>query len=424
MQQNIKTLFVLLVVLMGHFQLSFSMEKRLFVNTQSEVYLTRTIDIESLTHGLVTDTMFYSLPQRDKEDIPEIRLLISDSVVYAIEKCRLNVWKWNGQKWINQYKNNNRGLCISDFYLYQNELIGFTSDGFWFSQSAIYVFVESTGGWELRNIKNEVPPFVSSANFSLGTDTIISFVSAIRKNGEVTKSSNAQNFGLDLKTNTWFRTKGEYDLKYFNQFYTGFSFDMEYTFHAFNSDYHLIFDKKSKKIHYLPLEDHFKNVHFYYNDCSHGTVMYKDKVMEWSDEVPSDASYAGLLTFEKLSENEQIENSSGSEVFWVIVSILLLVLGLFLGYKARYILRMFSSSKKPSTLLRDLMENSGQNFTSDEIDSLLRIDDDLNPDSRRVKRSRAIAEINSEYMQLEQKELVLRKKDAKDKRYVIYYIEK
>jgi len=61
---------------------------------------------------------------------------------------------------------------------------------------------------------------------------------------------------------------------------------------------------------------------------------------------------------------------------------------------------------------------------SDELDDLFQIKYDLNYDSRRVRRSRIIRDLNMEYQKLEGKDIIMRQKDPKDKRYVIFRIEK
>jgi hypothetical protein len=399
------------------------MEKRLYINTQSTAFQGKSIDIEKITDGVITKEMFYSLPVRDQLDAPDISILISDSVIYAIEKCRFNVWKWEHEKWVNKYKNNNKGLCIMEFYLHNNELLGFTSDGFWFSQSAIYAFNELIGGWELRNIENEVPPFLSCASFKLGNDTIISFISAIRKNGEVTQLSNSENYGLDLKTNTWFRTSGDYELKYLETFFTGLSFDMENTFHAFASDFHVILDKKTKQIYYEKLMSKFAGILFYYNDCKSGVAYSKSEIQKFKDEIPANSAYVGEISFSRIKEKNV--SSKKENYNWLIFFLVLMVLfGFLLGRKGKIIRSKLIPGFQPSALMVRVMKYSGQSFSSDEIDEIIKIDDDPNHDSRRVKRSRIILGLNTEYKKLLNKELITRKKDPKDKRYTQFHIQK
>jgi hypothetical protein len=414
---------VIFVVL--SFSLYSSVTKRLFINTQSTAFCERKINIEEITNGTVTEEMFYSLPKRAQDDSPQIKLLISDSQVYALEHCRLNVWKWEKGSWINKYKFTNKGLCISNYYLKNGQLIGFTSDGFWFSQSAIYIFSENIGGWELLNVENEVPSFLSSANFRLGKDTIVSFVSGVRKNGEVSFMENNDNYAFSLKTNKWFKTSTEYNLNLFKQFFTGTSFDMKNTFHALNANYYLILDKNTKQLYYNNIPVKFEGVYFYYNDCSETVVFLNSDEVLLKDKVKEGAELVGRLKFKSINTQEGSNFLYDFSFFWLMpLMLLVLFSGILLGLLLKRVKRKKKhKSENDSTLLAKVIGQSGNSLTSDELDELLEIDEEVNVDSRRVKRSRIVQEINLEYMKMEGKELILRTKDPKDKRYILYIIE-
>ena len=416
--------FLVIILFVFSINLGFSsMEKRLRINTQSTAFQEKSIDIEKITDGVITKEMFYSLPVRDQFDAPDISILISDSVVYAIEKCRFNVWKWEHEKWVNKYKNNNKGLCIMGFYLHNNELLGFTSNGFWFSQSAIYVFNELIGGWELRNIENEVPPFFSNTSFKLGNDTIISFISAIQKNGEHNQLSNSESYGLDLKTNSWFRTSSDYKFKHLNTFLPEFSFDMENTVHALDGHFHIIIDKKTNRIYYKELTSWTGRVIFYYNDFKNGVACSEGEIRKIKDEIPVNSAYVGEISFSR--KKEKNVSSKKENYQWLIFFLVLMVLFSFLlGRKAKIIRNKLIPGFQPSALIERVMKYSGQSFSSGEIDEIIKIDDDPNHDSRRVKRSRIILGLNTEYKKLLDKELITRRKDPKDKRYTQFHIQK
>ena len=424
MMKKLVSLFAIFMLSMSTFS-SASKGKRLFVNTKSQLYINQTIDIEKLTEGLVSDEMFYSLPVRDKNDGPIVRLLILDSSIYAMEKCRLNVWKWENNKWVNKYKDNNKGLCINSFYEYNNELLGFTSEGFWFSQSAIYVFNEIIGSWELRNIKNEVPPFLSFANFRIGSDTIVSFQSQTTANGLSKNNSSEDNFGFDLKSNKWFRAIGEYDLRYFNDFRSGFTFDLENVFHVFDRYFHVIINKKTKEIFYQKNTDTFDDIDFYFNNYSSGIVLFGGKQIALKNAVPTDFISTGYLRFENIKDLRLKEISKSSFSYWWLVIVLVaMIFGIFFGRHSKVLLRKISFKANPSIQLLSVLEKSGSNYSSRELDVLLHIDDDKNSDSRRVRRSRIIKDLNKEYQKLEGKEIITRQKDLEDKRYIIFRIEK
>lgn len=405
-----------------------SMEKRMFVNTQSELYLTKSIDIESLSQGLVTEEMFYSLPRREKEDGSKIKFLITDSVIYAIELCRLNVWKWQDTGWHNLYKYSNKGWCINHFYLDDGKILGFTSGGFWTANSGIYIFDEQSGSWELKNVKNKIIPFLSAASFRMGNDTVISLINVISSQGNVKTLNSGNNFGYDVKAKKWFRVKSSYDLQFFDKFLPHTSIDFENTFHVFSSVFHLIVDKKSKKIYYERIkETAVKDPDFYFNDCTSGYMSNNINTNKWLDEVPNNSVLVGEMSFEELKESEskiQVVNNK-SNYFNLFVAFLTLSIGISLGWYLKLLIRKINKLKGGSSfLLKNILANSGKNFTSEELDHLLCLDSDLNSDSLRVQRSRIIKKVNTEYQKLEGKDLITRQKDPKDKRYIIFLIEK
>lgn len=77
-----------------------------------------------------------------------------------------------------------------------------------------------------------------------------------------------------------------------------------------------------------------------------------------------------------------------------------------------------------SELIKKLVQSVEMLLSNQELDEVLEIDDDINTDSKRVKRSRIIQEVNSEYQLMAGKELITRQRDPKDKRYMLYRIKK
>ncbi len=409
-----------------------SMGKKLIVYTQSESYQSKSIDVFRMTDGLVTENMFYSLPVRAENDGPKITLLFSHTAVYAIELCRLNVWKWQDTGWTNLYKYSNKGWCISDFYLRDGKILGFTSAGFWTTNSDVYIFDEQAGSWELKRVKNSVNPFMSSANFRLSKDSIISLVNTTSDRGEITMLDSESSFGIDLKTNKWFEVKISYDLQVFNKFSPHFTLDFEHTFHAYNSSFHLIVDKKKGEVFYEKLEkNNIPRPDFYFTNYSKAFIQQEDKEMEFVDTVPKEAVFMGKLTYRALSDtpiNTKFQNNMADvslDEINLILILFVLVFGIVFGlYFNFFRIKINKLIKTPSSNLKKVMVYSGENLKSHELDDLFQINYDSNTDSRRVRRSRIIRDLNTEYQKLEGKDIIMRQKDPKDKRYVIFRIEK
>ena len=98
-----------------------AMEKRLEVNTQSISFQNKLIDIETISQGLISREMFYSIPVRSLGDNPIVKFIISDPTIYALERCRFNVWEWKDTAWVNLYKLNNKGWCMPSYYFYEKK---------------------------------------------------------------------------------------------------------------------------------------------------------------------------------------------------------------------------------------------------------------------------------------------------------------
>lgn len=109
----------------------------------------------------------------------------------------------------------------------------------------------------------------------------------------------------------------------------------------------------------------------------------------------------------------------------ITLILFVLVIGIVFGLYFDFFKRKINKWRKaPSAILKKVIAYSGENFKSDELDDLFQIKYDLNYDSRRVRRSRIIRDLNMEYQKLEGKDIIMRQKNPKDKRYIIFRIEK
>jgi hypothetical protein len=76
-----------------------------------------------------------------------------------------------------------------------------------------------------------------------------------------------------------------------------------------------------------------------------------------------------------------------------------------------------------SATIKKLSAISGQTLAIDDLDSILGIQHIPNLDNRRVRRSRMITDINTNYRFSNGKNLINRVKKPDDKRYTYYIIE-
>jgi len=407
------------------FNIGFSAEEsRLLLNTHSKSFKEKLIDIETISKGLITREMFYSIPVRNLDEDPIFKFLISDSTIYAMQDCQLNVWEWNDTAWVNRVKDNYKGWCIPNYYLYKKNIIGFTGSGFWTSNSGIYSFDLDSNNWKLINVKNKAPHFVSKVDFKIGNDTIVSlmvggFEKHVNKRGEKINS-----YGFDLRVNKWFNVESYFELNMFSNFYTENVFDMENTVHVLFKEYHLILDKKSLTFYYIS-EKKMIDYDFYYNFNSSVTCIINGEHTFIKDEVPANAVFAGTIKFTEF-KNVKSENQKNNFFLWAMIGLVFMFLfGISLVWRlVSSKNKIQSPQKSPVNLISIIAERTGEILDSNEIDLLIGIDNDNSPDLRRAKRSRIIKDVNIKYEKLEGKFLITRQKSPIDNRYMLYYIEK
>jgi len=401
-----------------------AVDSRLMVNTHSKSFKEKLIDIETISRGLISRDMFYSIPVRNLGEDPIFKFLISDSTIYAMQDCQLNIWEWNDTVWVNRVKDNYKGWCVPNYYLYKKNIIGFTGFGFWTSNSGVYSFDLDSNNWKLINVENNVPHFVSKADFKIGNDTIISlmvdgFEKGVNKEGKIINS-----YGFDLRLNKWFNVESYFELNVFSNFYNKKIFDMENTTHVFFNAYHMILDKKSLTFYYVS-EKKMIDYDFYYNSSSSVTGIINGETIFIMDEVPANAVFAGTIKFTEFKNVKNMNQKNNSSLWAMIGLVFLLLFGISLLWRLKYSKNNIQLLKKsPVNLISILVERTGEVFDSNEFDVLIGIDNDNSPDLIRAKRSRIIKEVNNKYEKLEGKFLITRQKSPKDNRYMLYYIEK
>jgi len=407
------------------------MEKRLIVNVQSRSYRQQLIAIDSITHGIISAEMFYHLPAINDGTGSLYDFTFLDSVIFLTKRCDFRVWKWSETEgWQNLYSQQNRGWCMSNRYIRNNELLGFTAKGFWTSQSGLYVFDKTLGNWDLLDVRNSPKTYVSSGDFKIGKDTIVSVFGKKVELGQSYESEMLEGYGLNLKTHTWFRVESKIELKAkMNTLLGGIVFDFENSVLIIKGESSLFIEKKSKKVFYRPIEYIDDNkIEFCYNDCMKALIIHGGMQKVIIPRLEKDAKYMGEICFTDIENISDIDSFTAAMRFpWFWGGSLLLVLGFVLGLflmTTKKLKKRTLGSHNHTDLIKKLIQENDVLLATHELDNLLVISGDLNADSRRVKRSRIIHEVNSEYQLMAGKKLITRERDPKDKRYMLYRIKK
>lgn len=420
---------VFFFLLSGDVMSNSGMEKRLVVNTKSRSYRQQLINVDSITHGRVSKEMFYSLPDNELTNGSVYDFTLLDTQIFLTKRCDFKVWVWSDSGWANLYNHDNSGWCISNRYIRNKELIGFTAKGFWTSQSGLYVFDKTLGNWDLLNTKNSPNSYFSSGDFKIGKDTIVSVFGIDVSLGQASHSDMMQGYGLDLQTHSWFRVDSKINLKaWINTLIGGVVFDFEESVYIVKGNTSLYIEKDSKKVYYRPIEYIADDkIEFCYNDCMRAVIMYGGVTKILVPQLEEDSKYMGDIFFTKIESIDELRpmRTMGFSWFWGggILLVLGFVLGLFLMTN-RKLKKRTQEKHMHSELIKRLMLLGEQLLTNQELDIILGITDELNADSKRVKRSRIIQEVNAEYQLMAGKEIIIRQRDPKDKRYMLYQVKR
>jgi hypothetical protein len=401
------------------------MEHRITVLMNSEAYKNKTINIDSITHGAITANMFYSFKSRENWDAPVVKIIWKDSTVYAFEKCRFNVLTWQDSMWVNLYSNNNKGWCIENFYLQDNSILGFTAEGFWTSQAALYEFEKTTANWEIISTKNSPDYYASGGDFRIGEDTIISTWGTKTIQGKLEIIDVLSTYGLCLKTNTWFKVTNNIEFKTLaSTAWGGITFDFENEVLIVRNNQIVQIDKKSRNV-YLFKGDKLKHsqIDFYYNDCKSALIFQDGNYYSESPKPIEKLTPLGKISFESIHKKVEEESITASKkksyLSYTIILIAMLLIGIII-----WIVKFKKSKFNNQELLKEIKQQSGNLLNSDEIDVILGINSSMSQDSKRVKRSRIIKSINEEYVLKKGKKLITRQRDENDNRYMLYKIKK
>ena len=402
-------------------------EKSLKVYTGSNAFKNQTLNVDSITGGEITSLMLYSLPNRETWDSPEINIIWNDSITLAFETCRFNVWKWNNAEWENLYGNTNKGLCVSEYFLFENNIYGFTSQGFWSSHSGLYSFTKKSSNWDIINTKNYPKNFCSTNSFRINKDTIISLSGVRVEHGLTTIVPTTSCYGLDMRTLTWFEITENIKLKSIIEMISrekGKMFDFKNDVIYCLDEFRIQINKKTKEVFFenstnLPL---FRSFDLIYNDTESATVLADGRTQTVKPKSYEELTQIGNLIIRSNhgKKNKLIQKETTTFLnMKFILGFALLIISIFIA-------TIFFKNKRESKLsfTKKLSDFSNQILSSDEFDAAVGINLNLSHDSRRVQRARVIKEINENYQKTKRRDLITRTRDKLDNRFVLYKINK
>jgi len=352
-------------------------------------------------------------------------------------RCTLDFFQLSENRIENLYKFDNSGyLCKSHFFERDGKNYALGGYGFWTHHQDLLVLDEELGSWEFVSTTNQPLNFTGSV-ISIHSGFLILFGSYKNTRTNLNKIENHGWF-LDWETKKWdkidikldgidvsdFRNldiSGKINLKDYYVFGTD-DVDMDKRGLFF-------IDKVSLEIFYLQKGnlDLFKSPYIQvidnaiYFQSLDGTHQIQD--------IPSLQKNS-----KKVGQIEILKDSKsflGNRKFLLLILIGFFIITLFSYF---YWIRKKGKPEKEIAIevnnpdgiigvIQKLTPSSGQTLDIDALDLLFGIHDIPNFDNRRVRRSRIIMDINTNYRYMKGKDLIKRVKKSDDKRFTYYNIE-
>ena len=381
-----------------------------------------------LPQGL-TKEMISNVPSDDRVKNHLVTILFLDDKYYAFRECFFDVYTWNGDAWENLYPGKVHGYnCFSWQFTYEGDIYSMGRYGFYKMHSELIKWSPRDRRWNIVPVQ-DLPPNYSSPLLALKGDSIISLFGVYLNESASLLEPEPDGYLLDLKEMRWLpmniisKVLKEGPGDYSN------SFDLD--------DYLVFKHNKDAISGFFILDKNDFNVYFWSRPNTMGGspffLFYGNKLVyqEFSSGLVSFDFQEGRAEFEKVGE-VRVKRSYYSAAFPFFAFLGLIILaGLFawLRLKKTSIEKNIRGKvmndldiNSIERVMDELLRYSGQTLQVEELDRVFEIDHLPNPDYKRVRRSRLIAEINSRFALLHGKELIKRQRNKADKRLVEYLI--
>ncbi|NVK50716.1 MAG: hypothetical protein HWE09_13185 [Cyclobacteriaceae bacterium] len=384
-----------------------------------------------------------------------VDLIKDESGLYAFSSCHLNVYKWNGIKWKDLYRYDNKGYtCGSRFFIREGKIYAFGGYGYWHNHSDLLNFDLETGSWSLLTPKNQPMDYHTSIT-ALAPEGVFLF-SGRYYNKRIHKEPKFETGGyyLDWKDFAWKRvsTGG-----LISEIYEDQKFRIAHDSDAIiESDHYLAFiafDQNTRTgfLIFDKAQQEFRFIRYQLDAQVFNTVSW---MLQEGDQVKFQAGKNELYEFDFADlyakgdvvgkaeilpiESEQIDEIRRD--YLLIISVVLIITGIVLFIMVQNALAKISPEEEESIasnsaklsnttigsngIIHQFQEFEGQLLTVEELDQVLDIAHLPNPDHKKVKRSRLIKEVNQHSQATWGHPLITRKKNPEDKRYLLYQISK
>lgn len=352
-------------------------------------------------------------------------------------RCTFDLFRLSENGIENLYKFDNRGYnCNTALFERDGKIYSQGGYGFWNYHSDLMVLDEENGTWEFVKTINQ-PLNFTGRRVILDSGLLVFFGSYKNVRTELNKIENHGWF-LDWESKTWNQIKIKIDGADIADFRTADYFGTinlkDYLFFGSEkvnlAERGLYFiDKNSLEISFLQRG----NLDFYkspYLQVIDNTIYFQNlngihQTLDISL-LQKEAVKVGHIEIIKNPESI-FERFKYPFLILLALSVILFISLLYRKLQRKAPQKEITHEGQEIDIISDIIKNfeslSGQTLDNDTLDTILGIQQIPNQDNRRVRRSRMITEINTNYRFLKGKDLINRVKKPDDKRYTYYSIE-
>jgi hypothetical protein len=354
--------------------------------------------------------MFIGAKKLEKEitvkgqKIGRLDVMETDSGIIALARGRLDVFRWEGQRWENLYKGIFFGHnSYSKNFTCNNEIYSFGGYGFWTAHGKLLKFDFVKGDWDLVSCSKDL-------YFSLAYQ----IPEGLRLFGN-------HNFILDIQRNKLVPYQPEFNAEKYIMMANLRDIEFEnYAYFAYTIPV-VVIDKRTHQAYQSelkPITYNFSNpmregIFHIYGDSlfSYFSDFRPDRVVDLKQEVASHFKLQQASFNTRFKQFDVVMIASG-----VVLMIILLI------YYARN--QHGQRNEDYSNIIAQLTSGRDKIINMPDLDRILQIDNIENQDTLKFRRHQKIQDLNRFYLSVKNKELIVRVKDAEDKRRFMYVINK
>ncbi|MDQ3143176.1 MAG: hypothetical protein M3Q56_13115 [Bacteroidota bacterium] len=342
-----------------------------------------------------------------------LEILESDKTKYLLVDGRLDLFEWQGTRWVNISKSKSHGFNFrSKKFLFHGVVYNFGGYGFWKEHGGLIYFDKDREEWETSILHYDAD---IGNNVSFLTDSILYVFNPISRNQTINSTEEREGlFEINLVSH-------EVRIREIDPILKSLKFATRIETKNFFMPAHnplQLIDKNSfqYKISDLTLLEAL----YHYDVHSLYWIRNDSLTIQFHDEYKTPITYDLNKIYRELPIKEKPVLKSGLSRLSISCIILFLLIGSVWGYWK------WTSNRKTdafiSPLIPKLLEYSGQMLNQEDLDKILGIDTIFSADTLKSRRATLYKDLNQEYMSKMGKELIIRTPHPMDKRRYLYQV--